>query len=328
MKLKLLAIEHWALGDLVVATPFLRVASQQFHVTLLAKPIAAEMQPRLWPEVEVIPCEIPWTRFRGKYDLTRWPWRDLKALVAKLRDRRFDIGVAARWDPRDHFLLRMSRVRRRVGFPRLCSGLFLTDKLRLPPSDAHRYENWRLLGHHLGMELPSLKEVVPTAPGGGTLVIHSGAAQPTRVWPLERFKFLADQSRSEGYAVEIICDAPQRDWWIGHGERVRTPGTIQEFMAILDDAGLFVGNDSGPGHLAGILGVPTFTLFGNQFPNRFVPLDGPAEWIEGGECVYKPCYDTCRFARPECLLAIRKEEAWRRLKTFAAKHLNAPTMSK
>jgi hypothetical protein len=38
LKSKLLIIELWGLGDLVIATPFLRAAAEQFDVTLLAKP--------------------------------------------------------------------------------------------------------------------------------------------------------------------------------------------------------------------------------------------------------------------------------------------------
>jgi heptosyltransferase-2 len=328
MKPKLLAVELWAMGDLVLATPFLRAAAREFEVALLAKPSARELQPRLWPGVEVIAFEFPWTAFRGKYGLTRWPWRNLARLAGELRRRRFDLGVSARWDPRDHFLLWLSGAGRRAGFPRVGSGLLLTERLAPPPAETHRYENWRVLGRHLGMELPPQKEAVTAAARAGSVVIHSGAAQSARMWPLERFGFLARQLRSEGYAVEVVCDAGQREWWTGQGEKARTPRTIGEFLEILDGAGLFVGNDSGPGHLAGILGIPTFTLFGNQFPSRFVPLDADAEWMEGSDCVHKPCYDACRFARPECLWGIGENEAWLKLKNFAAKHLHAAAPSK
>ena len=176
------------------------------------------------------------------------------------------------------------------------------------------------------MELPPRQEAALNRAGGATLqkgvvVIHSGAAHPARVWPLERFGFLAGQLRAQGYAVEVLCDTGQREWWTARGEKARTPGTIGELLGFLDGAGLFVGNDSGPGHLAGILGVPTFTLFGNQFPSRFAPLDAEAEWMEGGDCEYKPCYNACRFARPECLLAIGENEAWVKLKDFAERNL-------
>lgn len=316
------------MGDLVLATPFLRAAAPRFEVTLLARPIALELRPRLWEGVEVIPFDFPWTAFRGKYALQRWPWGGLASLMRQLRSRRFDAGVSARWDPRDHFLLLLTGASRRAGFPRLGSGLFLTEKLALPPPQAHRYENWRVLGRHLGLELPPQKEAVVSVEGRGGVLIHSGAAQLTRVWPLERFEFLAGQLRRSGYSVEVACDAGQRDWWKARGEEVRTPATISELMVILDGVGLFVGNDSGPGHLAGILGIPTFTLFGNQLPSRFAPLHPQAEWMEGSHCEFKPCHDACRFARPECLFSIDQEAAWLKLKFFAAKHLNAAAPSK
>jgi len=38
VKAKLLVVNLWGLGDLVIATPFLQAASQTFEVVLLAKP--------------------------------------------------------------------------------------------------------------------------------------------------------------------------------------------------------------------------------------------------------------------------------------------------
>ncbi len=327
MKPKLLAVELWALGDLMVATPFLRAAAQQFEVTLLAKPTAKELQPRLWPGIEVIPFNFPWTAFRGKYRLHRWPWHGLAQVTAELRRHKFDIAISARWDPRDHPLLWFSGAKRRVGFPRLGTGVLLTDRLALPAKSAHRYENWRVAGRQLGLKLPPLRDVSSTAARRGGVVLHTGAAQPTKIWPLDRYAFVVKQFRAEGYPVEIVCDASQREWWISHGEQPITPGTLTEFFAVLDRAAVFVGNDSGPGHLAGILGLPTFTFFGNQFPTLFAPLDSAAEWIEGAPCPYKPCYDSCHFARPECLLAIGENDAWQKLKVFAAKHIQKSEIS-
>jgi len=173
MKPKLLVVELWALGDLVLATPFLRAATSEFEVALLARPLALELQPRLWPGVEVAPFEFPWTAFRGKYALHRWPWRKLARLAGELRRRRLDAAVSARWDPRDHLLMRLSGAGKRAGFPRTGSGLLLTDRLVLPPAGAHRYENWRALGRHLGMELPARGMSAPDAGRrGGPVVVH------------------------------------------------------------------------------------------------------------------------------------------------------------
>ena len=69
MKPKLLVIELWGVGDLAIATPFLRAASEQYDVTLLARPYARDLQVRLWPAVRVVPFTAPWTAFQHKYRL-------------------------------------------------------------------------------------------------------------------------------------------------------------------------------------------------------------------------------------------------------------------
>jgi len=321
MKPKLLVFELWGMGDLVLATPFLRAAAGSFEVTLLAKPVAMELQPRLWPGVEVIPFSFPWTAFKGKYYFIRWPWRELASLMRQLRSRRFDLAVSARCDPRDHILLWLTGAKRRAGFPRWQSGLFLTERLSLPVPSAHRYDQWRVVGRHLGIELPARSQITPPARESGTVLIHSGAAQSVRVWPLERYQMMANQLRQNHYQVQVVCDPSQRAWWTAHDEDVRVPASVSELIALIDTAGLFVGNDSGPGHLAAIMGVPTFTLFGNNLPSLFAPLHAESEWMEGGPCPYKPCFDSCRFAKPECLLSTGASEAWIKLKAFAEKHL-------
>jgi heptosyltransferase-2 len=322
MKLKLLVFELWGMGDLGMATPFLRAAAERFEVVLLAKPIAREMQPLLWPGLEVIPADIPWTAFRGKYDLIRWNWRAMAALVKRLRSCRFDIAASARWDPRDHFLLGLTGAKRRVGYPRMGGGLLLTDRMVLPDQSAPYYEQWRVLGRHLGIDLPPREKLPFQTRDSGTVLIHTGALRRQRVWPLERYQELASQLRESQYKVQIACDPAQREWWISRGESVRVPASIPELITLIDGAGLYVGNDSGPGHLAAMRGVPTFSIFGNQFPNRFAPVNPVGEWIEGSPCPYKPCWDSCRFANPECLWAISASDAWAKLKVFAEKHLH------
>jgi ADP-heptose:LPS heptosyltransferase len=47
MKPGLLVVELWATGDLVLTTPFLRAAAAPFELTLLGKPPARVLQPRL-----------------------------------------------------------------------------------------------------------------------------------------------------------------------------------------------------------------------------------------------------------------------------------------
>lgn len=321
MKPRLLVLELWGLGDLVIASQFLRAASERFDVTLVAKPFGRELQPRLWPRVEVISLVAPWTAFRGKYRFWHWPWRRLLSLTRELRQRRFDVGVSARWDPRDHFWLRWVGAQERIGFPRLGSQRWLTRPLPRPDPEAHRYEYWRALARALDLKLPEFQygtEPVPIR--SRVILVHTGAGQPVRVWPLERYRQLVHRLRALGWTVQVACDPPQAPWWQQAGEPgVVAPRSVAELLVLIDAAGLFIGNDSGPGHLAAICGVPTFTLFGPQLPEWFAPLHPAARWIEGKPCPFKPCFDYCRWPAPVCLEELGLEEVWSALNQFLAR---------
>ncbi|MSU47592.1 MAG: hypothetical protein EXS37_00590 [Opitutus sp.] len=294
---RLLVLELWGIGDLALAMPFLRAAVGHSRVTLLAKPHAAPLLARFAPEIELVPLIAPWTAFRGKYRLHRWPWRELTRTVRTLRNLRADFGVSARRDPRDHLLLALAGARRRIGFPRNGSGGLLSEGKPLPKRP-HRAEHWRALAESLGW---SLLESSPTARPGRRIVIHTGAGHAVRRWPAERFAELAARLRAAGRDVVVVDD---------------TLSDLDRLIETLMSADRFIGNDSGPGHLAALLGVPTFTVFGPQLPELFAPQHPSAAWQEGAPCPYKPCFDACRFAEPACLLAIPVEAVWRRVSVW------------
>jgi heptosyltransferase-2 len=325
LKPKLLVIELWGVGDLAIATPFLRKASEQFDVTLVAKPFALDLRERFWPSVRVIPFDAPWTAFSGKYRLYSWRWRAMFHTWKNIFRERFDVGLSARWDPRDHFLLRLIGARTRMGFPRTGSQFFLTHPIKADDPAAHRYENWRIIANALNINLePSETIAFPKSKNRSPIVVHTGAAQLVRVWPLDRYRNLVRELRNRGHAVQVVCNLDQRDWWLGVGESgVATPQTIADLIKLLDEAALFVGNDSGPGHLAAFCGLPTFTLFGPQLPCWFKPLHPAAEFIEGKACPYRPCSDYCRFPEPNCLWNITEAEVWPRVEAFVKKNLGA-----
>lgn len=325
MKPKLLVLELWGIGDLIIASPFLREASQSFDVTLLAQGYAEEMRPHFWPDVRVLPFRMPWTVHRGKYRLYRWPWMKLAGLVRQMRREHFEIAVSARWDPRDDAVMWLSGARQRIGFPRMGSGISETDSLSRPGPITHRSERWRIIANTLGLRVPPVVEAVkPVGRRRGTILIHSGAGKALRVWSLDRFQALAKRFRQEGYSVQLACDPGQGSWWKEHGEPdVRMPTDLKELLELVNAAGAFIGNDSGPGHVAGYMGVPTFTFFGPQVPEWFVPLHPQAEWIEGTACPYKPCFDYCQFPEPFCLTGITEEQVWPRMKAFLDRHLDA-----
>ena len=327
MKPKLLIIELWGVGDLVIATPFIRAAAERFDITLLAKPYALDLQPRFWPGVQVLAFNAPWTAFKNKYQLWRWPWLEMLRLHRQLAAGRFEFGLSARWDPRDHLLLKLVGVKHRVGFPRLNSRMFLTRELARPDPQAHRYEFWRTAGESLGIILPAREQIQPPPrPAQKSVLVHTGARLPARVWPLAGYREIVGRLRAKGCQVQVACDPDQLAWWQAAGEKdAACPRTVAELLSLVDRVGLFIGNCSGPGHLAAISGVPTFTLFGPSLLEWFAPLHPAAAWIEGKACPYKPCSDYCRYETPHCLWDVTVDEAWKGIDAFTSKQLFQPS---
>jgi heptosyltransferase-2 len=130
-----------------------------------------------------------------------------------------------------------------------------------------------------------------------------------RVWPLGHYRRLVNRLRTLGYAVQLACDPDQAGWWRAAGEPdVVSVERVPQLFRLIDQAAAFVGNDSGPGHLAAVCGVPTFTIFGPQLPQWFAPLHPHAAWVVGRPCPYRPCSDYCHFRDPVCIVDLDEEQ--------------------
>lgn len=277
--------------------PFLRTASQHAKVTLLAKPHAAPLLRRFAPDVEHVSFTAPWTAFSSKYQLHQWPWNEMRATLHTLRAKHFTHAVSARPDPREHLFLCRAGASIRIGFPRAGSGLLLNRAL-LRPENPHRVSAWRQIAAHFDWKLaPQISK----SSDGRHIVIHTGAAQPVRCWPRDRFEQVASTLRDLGWTVSFIDD---------------THGDLESLITTLATADRFIGNDSGPGHIAALLGIPTFTIFGPQLSENFAPQQPEAKWIEGTPCPHKPCFDSCHFDRPHCILDLTTETVSERIVTW------------
>jgi heptosyltransferase-2 len=317
LKPKILVPELWGIGDLALVCPFLNAAAQRYEVTLLAKPFAQQFSPHFFRGVEILFLNAPWTAFKGKYQLHHWPWGELSKTIAELRSRQFDVAVSARFDPRDHLLIWLAGAKRRLGFPRMGSNIFLTTGFATTQPPMHRFSAWKMLAGQLGLELPGVP-VQHTRCDVDAIVVHTGAGHPVRVWPLPKYAWIVEQLRKQNYRVQVVCDPDQVAWWRAHDETgAVAPRDLAELTAVLEGSRVFIGNDSGPGHVAALLGIPTFTIFGPQLPESFAPIHSRSEWSTGKPCDFKPCHDYCHFDSPRCLVDLTEQEVWPRIDAFA-----------
>jgi len=113
--------------------------------------------------------------------------------------------------------------------------------------------------------------------GGSDIVIHPGSGSPAKCWGVENFVGLAGRLRDVGKTVRFVVGEVEMEKWPARQIEelgARRMGSYIELLDEISTAGVFVGNDSGPGHLAGIVGVPTVSIFTSTAGQRWKPL-GP-----------------------------------------------------
>jgi len=122
----------------------------------------------------------------------------------------------------------------------------------------------------------------------GPVVLHPGAGSGKKCWPAERFLELAAQLSALGQRVQFILGEVELERWprqevdrFASAAELHTPTTLVELMDRIARASAFVGNDSGPGHLAAMLGLATVSIFGPADPSRWRPLGPRVEIVRG-----------------------------------------------
>lgn len=110
--------------------------------------------------------------------------------------------------------------------------------------------------------------------GGKTALFIPGAGADTKRWPMERFLALARAGREEGWSIVFQTGPCERDLGreaAAEGFAVSDTPTLARMAGQMLLVRCVVGNDTGPMHLAAMLGVPTVTLYfhgseGTWFP--------------------------------------------------------------
>ena len=122
-----------------------------------------------------------------------------------------------------------------------------------------------------------------TIPRQPYVVIHPFSGWAYRSWRLPNFITLSSMLRSRrGIDTLFLFSRHEERLWIspgdGHGAwegaRVFMSDNLLESAVAIQGARLFIGNDSGPLHLAASLGVPRVGLFGPSSPALTGPLAG------------------------------------------------------
>lgn len=335
---RILILRLRSIGDIILLTPTLRLlkdwrpdlrisvmVERRFHELLDGNPAVEEI---------VFPGEAAGVRKL----LSRL------AVIRTLRSRSFSLCVNLHGGPTDRLFARWSAAPWRVGFAHyrgasLYNILIPDARTILNQPSLHTAEHQAAAFFYLGLprqEIPRAevfcgagqaawwrekRATLGIDAGQAYAIVHPTASYKTKQWAPEGFarigEYLERRARvapvySCGPGETPVLDAVEKAF--GAPVRRLQDATLAQFAAALEGARLFVGNDSGPAHMAAALSRPVVVIFGSSSS----PIWGP--WPRqagstGARVVQNPFHcnpcpgDHCyQFARPECILSVTFEQ--------------------
>lgn len=331
--MKLLIIKLSSLGDVVHTFPALTDAMRRVPGLTVDWAVEEALVPlvRLHPSVRrVIP--VPLRRLR-KRPFSAWQSEEGRALRAALREERYDLVIDAQGLMKSAMIAAFARGRRHgFGWGSAREGLatlFYGARHAIPETEHMALRIRRLFAAALGYSLEGLPvdaglSVLPRPAAAPYLLLLHGTTWNTKTWTVARWRELSRIAHEAGIesrmfalgeretarAQAILQDMP----WIS----VEPPAPIDQLAPLIAGATGVVAVDSGLGHLAAALGVPTVGLYGPT-DTRLTGLYGPrvTELTSVRACA--PCEKgRCKVAPetvegPPCMVDHPALGAWRGL---------------
>jgi ADP-heptose:LPS heptosyltransferase len=138
-------------------------------------------------------------------------------------------------------------------------------------------------------------------------VLHVTAAYFTKQWEASKFREIAALLRDRHGLDPVVIAGP------GEGETLREfdgftcldRTSIADLKALIGGSDFFVGNDSGPAHIAAAFEIPSVVIFGSSNSAVWGPWRAPHAVVETAwDC--KPCPgDRCyAYDEPRCILSV------------------------
>ncbi|MFQ5559974.1 MAG: glycosyltransferase family 9 protein, partial [Nitrospinota bacterium] len=252
-------------------------------------------------------------------------WKEVPSLITLLKRETFDIYYCLRADLVGNMIGFFAKIPQRVGFTNGGGGFFLTVAFNEAVGVHQTSVLLQLLGDFKGASKtasPVLALSHKEREKANTILkrynlfgkklvgIHLGAGYPSKIWSVDKFGTLIRKVFLE-YGYTPIVVGGRDDKLIARGihevldecEGVVLAGEVnlKGTAALLERCSLFIGNDSGPAHIAGALGIPAVVIFSMaNSPERWHPCGGqvslvykdvPCKGCERSVCSDKRCLD-------------------------------------
>jgi ADP-heptose:LPS heptosyltransferase len=307
-----------SMGDTVLTTPALALLKESR------------------PDVQIfVVLERVWQRLlEGNPDVAGViPLEPRAEAIAAIRRRRPALCLNLHGGSTSAWLTAASGARWRAGFGHFPRQLVYNAPIpraqeilgRAPGAAVHTAEHLASAMFYLGVErraIPAARLFAPEpARRPPYAVVHLGAAYATKQWAAEQFVEVARFLREAQGLEPLLVAGPGQGDLLAKGKEFECLDNLPlgEMLSLLRGAELFVGNDSGPAHVAAAFGVPCVVIFGSSNSQVWHPWRTACQVVETAwDC--KPCPgDRCyAFDEPRCILSVEPDAVKRAVQKVLA----------
>jgi len=352
------------IGDVVMTMPLLRELRRSFSsawITLIVKPDVFNLV-ALCPYInEVLTYD---GNTPQRFEQARRHSRAMRLGRRELWPRRFDLAIVPRWGVDLYhagFVAYFSGASLRLSYSETVSA----DKARVnkgsnalfthllnDDSPKHEVERNLEIVRYLGGEIRNDKlelwldenderfaeDILSSNdinPAELVVALAPGAGAAKRMWPLKNYIELAEWLRDDFHARLIIVGGPE-DRPLGQELQTRLPklainvtgrSSLRQTFALLKHCDLYIGNDTGPMHLAAAADVPVVEISchpkGGSPNHTNSPLVygpwGVSHLIAQPSTPLHPCEYSCIAAEAHCILGISTDEVKRAIRGLVGK---------
>jgi len=340
---KFLILRLSAVGDVIRTLPAVKTLKEYFPSSkiswIVEEPsrVFLESQPEI-DEVILFPRRR-WTQ--GMKSLTE-TWRTIGEMwkfLWELRERKFDVVLDFHGILKSGILSLLSGSPKRIGYDRRSTKegnfLFSNMKVKLPKEKISRFERNLALLQGVAVETKQLRwglhippvdreyvasffEATSTAMTRPLIAIHPGTSAKAlfKRWIPEQYAQLADQLNRELNATVLFTWGDgEREWVEGIRKEMRRPSLLGPRTDSLTQLGevyrhcdLYIGGDTGPMHVASLMGIPAVVIYGPTDPTENEPVGNHIKVRKEVGC--NPCHEySCKELF--CIKAISADEVFK-----------------
>ena len=331
---KILVVRLDHLGDVLQATGVPKTLKENYsgcQVIFLTSSWASPLLENNPFIDEIILFDAPW--FSKKRYRRSGKAHGFFKLLKILRQRKIDLALGLRGDLRENLMMFLAGVKERIGYGITGGGFFLTREVAYR-HEAHESEHQKDLLRVLGLkgevlepkiyfseaeELGFKNRLEQFGLGGGQkyicFLLEAGA--PSKDWPMANADaflklFAKNFPNQKVVLVGSVGRGPGQSGAGNEGCVVDLIGktSLRELFILVKKSSFFIGPDSGPTHVAAVLGVPALFLYsGSNRYEQWKPLAESAVVLRHSvPC--SPCgSEICHVEGHPCMTHISAEEA-------------------